>query len=182
MKNRNLAFIDIETTGLSLNKHEIIQIGCVLASQKNRGSKSFKIIEEFEIKVKPTNINTADPVALQINGYNEKDWSNAMPLREAMEILSQKTKDAVMIGHNVCFDYSFLEKAFEKTKIENKMHHRKLDTISIAFAKLCGDKDIEKISLKSLCKQFGVENKNAHTALSDARATFEVFVKLMNEK
>ena len=61
------------------------------------------------------------------------------------------------------------------------MHHRKLDTISIAFAKLYDIDGVEKVSLKFLCEHFGVENKKAHTALSDARATFEIFVKLMNK-
>ena len=50
MKNQNLAFIDIETTGLLLDKHEIIEIGCVLVSQGSPGAPKFKKLEEFEIK------------------------------------------------------------------------------------------------------------------------------------
>ncbi len=181
MRNHKLAFIDIETTGLSLDKHEIIQIGCVLVSQDNDGNKNFKITEEFEIKIKPENITTADPVALKINGYNEANWKDGVKLKEAMETLSRKTDGAMMVGHNVSFDWAFLEKAFEKTGVKNNMHHRKLDTISIAFAKLYDIDGVEKVSLKFLCEHFGVENKKAHTALSDARATFEIFVKLMNK-
>ncbi len=182
MGNRNLAFIDIETTGLLLDKHEIIEIGCVLASRDNSSGGNFKKIEEFEIKIKPQNISSADPVALKLNGYNETDWGNAVTLKKAMEILAQKTVGAVMVGHNVSFDYSFLEKAFEKTGVKNNMHHRKLDTISITFARLHDAHNVEKLSLNSLCERFGVENKKAHTALSDALATFEIFVKLMGEK
>lgn len=33
MKKHNLAFVDTETTGLDFDKHEIISIGCVIASQ-----------------------------------------------------------------------------------------------------------------------------------------------------
>lgn len=182
MKNRNLAFIDVETTGLSLDKHEIIEIGCVLVSQDDNDESSFKKLEEFEMKIKPEDIKSADPIALKINGYNEADWANAVSLNSALETLSQKTEDAIMVGHNVSFDYSFLEKAFEKTGIKNKMHYHKLDTISIAFAKLYEIKDIKKFSLRYLCEHFGVLNIKAHTALSDARATFEIFVKLMNKK
>lgn len=182
MKNRNLAFIDVETTGLLLDKHEIIEIGCVLVSQDNSSNTKFKKLEEFEIKVKPENIKSADPVALKINGYNEKGWKDGVKLKEAMEILSQKTDGAMMVGHNVSFDWAFLEKAFQKTGVRNNMHHRKLDTISIAFAKLYDIDNIDKLSLKSLCGHFGVKNEKAHTALSDTIATFEVFVKLMNSK
>ncbi len=182
MKNQNLAFIDIETTGLLLNKHEIIEIGCVLVSQSSSGSPKFKKLEEFEIKVKPEDIKSADPVALKINGYNEADWKDSVTLKEAMETLSQKTDRAMMVGHNVSFDWAFLEKAFEKTGVKNNMHHRKLDTISIAFAKLYNIDTVDKLSLKFLCEHFDVHNKKAHTALSDTVATFEVFVKLMNSK
>ena len=41
-----------------------------------------------------------------------------------------------MVGQNVSFDFAFLEYAFTKTKIKNSMHYHKLDTISIAWAKL----------------------------------------------
>ena len=45
MKKHNFAFIDIETTGLSLFKNEIIEIGCVLTTP------DLKVIEEFELKI-----------------------------------------------------------------------------------------------------------------------------------
>ena len=53
------------------------------------------------------------------------------------------------------------------------MHYRKLDTISIAYAKLYDDGDIEKFSLRALCEKLGGETKKAHSALSDARAAYE---------
>jgi DNA polymerase III epsilon subunit-like protein len=31
-----------------------------------------------------------------------------------------------------------------------------------------------------MCKYFDIKNENAHTALSDARATFELYKKLMS--
>ena len=71
MKKHNFAFIDIETTGLNLLAHEIIEIGCVLATPK------LKVIEEFELKIKPKHIENSDPVALKVNHYNEKDWEDA---------------------------------------------------------------------------------------------------------
>lgn len=181
MRTENLAFIDTETTGLEVERHEIIDIGCVLVKQvlRENGGSSLEIIDELEYKIKPKHIETADPAALLINGYKEADWIFAIDLKKALEILSEKTKDAIMVGHNVAFDYAFLEKAFEDNGVENKMHYHKLDTISIAYARLYDKKDIEKFSLRSLCEYLGIENKNAHTALSDARATFELYKKLL---
>ena len=43
MRKHNLAFIDIETTGLNVIKHEIIEIGCgiiVFISERNDLSTS----------------------------------------------------------------------------------------------------------------------------------------------
>jgi len=110
MKTHNLAFIDLETTGLELNKHEITEIGCIVAKQipqKNNGAK-LEIIEEFEIKVKPKHIETADPVSLEITGYKEEDWQDAVTLKEAVGVLAEKTRGAIMVAHNVAFDWAFV--------------------------------------------------------------------------
>jgi len=173
MRKHNFAFIDIETTGLNLTKHEIIEIGCVLATP------ALEVIEEFELKIKPEHIEDADRVALKVNHYDPFNWENAQSLKDGMKILSKKTKDCIMVGQNVAFDSGFLEYAFIKTEMVNSMHYHKLDTISIAWAKLHGESDVNHFSLRELCLRFGIKNENAHTALSDARATFELYKKLM---
>ncbi|MFA6257523.1 MAG: 3'-5' exonuclease [Candidatus Paceibacterota bacterium] len=173
MRKHNFAFIDIETTGLNLLKHEIIEIGCVLTSP------SLEVIEEFELKIKPEHIENADPAAIKVNHFNIQDWENAISLKEAIEIFSKKVKSCIMVGHNVAFDAGFLEYVFNKTGIANTMHYHKLDTISIAWAGFHQDKDFEHFSLRELCLHFGIKNKHPHSALSDARATFELYKKLM---
>lgn len=173
MRKHNLAFVDIELTGLDLTKHEIIEIGCVI-TQPN-----FEVLEEFELKIKPERIGEADPVSMKINHYDEKEWRNAYSLEEAMKIFSEKVCDCIMVGHNVAFDSGFLEYAFSKVGIKNSMHYHKLDTISIAWAKLNREPNLEHFSLRELCLRFDIKNENAHTALSDARATFELYKKLM---
>jgi len=173
MNKKNLAFIDIETTGLNSEIHEIIEIGGVVVAP------DFSIVEEFEIKVKPENLAVAEPEALRVNRFDPGSWVFALSLPEAMKIFSEKTKDCIMVAHNVAFDFSFLQKAFAKTKVPNLMHYHKLDTISIAYAKLGKNGDVQKYSLSFLCNMFGIDYKYAHTALADARATFEVFKKLI---
>ena len=173
MRKQNLAFIDIETTGLNVLKHEIIEIGCVLSSP------SLEVIEEFELKIKPEHIEDADPVSLKISHYDSLKWSEAYTLKKAMKIFSKKVKDSIMVGQNVAFDSGFLEHAFSKTNISNTMHYHKLDTISLAWAKLHRDPDLDHFSLREMCVRFGIKNEHAHTALSDARATFLLYKKLM---
>jgi len=173
MRKHNFAFIDIETTGLNILNHEIIEIGCVLTTP------TLEVIEEFELKIKPEHIENADPISLKISHYEEALWEDAHTLKEAIKIFSKKVKDSIMVGHNVTFDAGFLEYAFNKTGIKNNLHYHKLDTISIAWAKLHNDKDFEHFSLRELCLHFDIKNEHAHTALSDARATFELYKKLM---
>lgn len=181
MREQKLAFIDTESTGLEPDKHELIEIGLVLVEQSLSPDKKIilKVLEEFEVKIKPLHIELSDPVSLGVNHYREENWVSGVDLRSAMQTFADKTVDAIMVGHNVAHDFAFLKHAFFTTGVENKMHYHKLDTISIAFAKLYGHTEVEKFSLRALCEYLGVENKNSHTALSDARATFEVFKKLM---
>ena len=174
MKKHNLAFIDIETTGLDVIRHEIIEIGCVLAAL------DLGVIEEFELKIIPERIEEADPTSLKISHYDPSVWTNALSLRAAMEIFSKKLKDFIMVGQNVAFDSGFLEHAFSKTGVVNTMHYHKLDTISIAWAKLHRSPDLEHFSLREMCVRFGIKNEHAHTALSDARATYKLYKKLMS--
>ncbi len=173
MRKHNLAFIDIETTGLDVVKHEIVEIGCVSTTS------DLKVIEEFELKIKPEHIGDADPVSLKISHYNEKEWEGAHTLEKAIKILSNKTRDAIMVGQNIAFDSGFLEHAYSQTGTANSMHYHKLDTISIAWALFHKDPDLEHFSLREMCVHFGIKNVRAHTALSDARATFELYKKLM---
>ncbi|MFA6256985.1 MAG: 3'-5' exonuclease [Candidatus Paceibacterota bacterium] len=173
MRKHNYAFIDTETSGLNLMKHELLQIGCVLTTP------DLEVIEEFEIKVKPERIEDADPVSLKVCHYKEEEWTDALPLAEAMKIFADKVEGAIMVGHNVAFDAGFLEYGFNKIGKANTLHYHRLDTVSVAWAKLHREPDLDHLSLRELCLRFGIKNERAHTALSDARATYELYKKLM---
>lgn len=176
MIQKTLAFIDVETTGIEILKHEIIEIGVLIAKQEADGS--YKVKEELEIKVKPEHLENADPTALRINGYNDGAWMFAHSKVEAMTLLAQKTEGAVMVAHNVGFDYSFIQKTFEEAGIKNPMFYANIDTLTLAIAKL-KDQDVSRFTLRAMCEHFGIQNEKAHTALADVRATFMMFQKLM---
>ncbi len=180
MKNNDLIFVDIETTGFDPEVHEIVELAYILVRQKGGEGKEFEVIEEREFKIKPEHIETADPQALKINGYDESQWIFANTLAEAMQVFAMKSKGAIFTAHNVIFDHSFIEKAFKKTGIKNEMAFARLDTISVAFAKLHANPRADRFALSKLCEFFGVQNERAHSALADTRALFEVYKKLMS--
>ena len=181
MRKHRLAFIDTETTGFDPDTQELLEIGVVLVDQDWSGDKPvFTIKEEFEVKVKPNHIETADPVALRVNKYDPADWVFAYTLPEAMKMLADKTKDCIMVAHNLCFDAAFIDKAFKESGVLNTMHYLRIDTITMSFAKLHGRDDIDSYSLRKLCEYFHIDNKNAHTALADARALATLYEKLIH--
>ena len=172
-----LAFIDVETTGTDPDSHEIIEIAAVIARLKDG---ELTVTDQLDVKVHPQHIESADPQALRVNGYNEADWLFATNLADAMRNFADVTKGAVFVAHNLTFDASFVDAAFKKTGIENQMHFQKVDTLSIAFAVMHHTDDMGKLSLRALCEKYGIENKKAHSAYADAYATYEVFKKLLN--
>lgn len=181
MKRRNFAFIDTETTGFDPIKNEIIEIGGLIVEtipQAGRGP-ALKVIDEFDYKIKPRRIETADPEALQINGYNEAEWLFAPDLKQVLESVVEKTAGANMVGQNVSFDWIFLQQALKEVGLESKMHYHRIDVMSMAFVKLYHDERAKHFNLSALCEYFGVTNERAHTALADAKATFEVFKKIL---
>ena len=184
MRVTDLAFVDIETTGLDARVHVIIEVGVVRVRQTWTIDEKpvFEKIFEWSVKIKPQHLENADPVALRINGYIASDWTESVPLENALREFAEKTEGAIMVAHNVAFDNGFMEENFARFHIANKMHYHRLDTVSLAFGLLHSAPDIGRYSLGELCKYFGIVNERAHSALSDARADFELFKKLMDFK
>jgi DNA polymerase III alpha subunit (gram-positive type) len=160
-------------------KHEIIEIGCLLAKQDDNGV--FVELESFEVKVKPEHIETAEMEALRINGYDETNWMFAHTQKEALTMISQKCDGCVMVAQNVSFDYSFLVNAFHVYDVKDPFFYAKLDTIPMAYLRFRKDPDMNSYTLRSLCEKYGIKNEKAHTALADIQATFEIFKKIMGQ-
>ena len=168
-----MAFIDIETTGLDANKHEILEIGMVLVDKKTR-----VVLSTAVYKVKPEHIENADQIALNVNGYSEEEWADAKPLKEALELIMQQARGATMIAYNISFDYSFLQAALSKTGVKDTLRYQRLDLLTIAWLLM---PDAVSLSLKNVCKTLGIEPEpEVHTALNGAQKAFEVYSVLMN--
>ncbi len=182
MRKHDLCFFDVETTGLDWAKHEIIEIGFVLAKQIPQEKKGplLEIKDEGEFKIKPTNLAAADPESLRINNYNTADWVFAYNLKEAIAEFAKRAGNSILVGHNISFDEAFLKRAYQETGVLNPHDFHKIDTISLSYGLLYHEPNVERFSLRALCEHLGIENKKAHSALSDARACFMIYKKLLN--
>ena len=181
MQTPDLVFVDTETTGLDPFATEVIEIAVVRVRQEWAGGQKpvFTVVDEWSSKIKPTHIETANPASLRINGYTPDMWVDALQAEEVFKTFAEKTAGAIMVAHNVAFDAEFIGRNFHKYKIENKMHYHRLDTVSMAYAQLQNIPEMPRYSLGELCKYFGITNERQHSALSDARACFEIFKKLI---
>jgi DNA polymerase-3 subunit epsilon len=181
MKTPDLVFVDIETTGADPYTHEIIEISVIRVKQewKPADKPVFTVIEEWSTKILPENIASADPAALRINGYTVTRWNDAIRIKPALEEFARRTEKAIMVSHNVAFDAGFLEAYMSSYCIPSSMHYHRLDTVSMAFAKLHSDPAVLRFSLAELAKHFGITTDGAHSALPDARTCFEIFKRLI---
>ncbi len=163
-------FVDTETTGLDPDVHEIIEIAII----DEHGN------EILHTKVKPQHIETAHPVALRVNGYNEEDWKNAPTWEEIAPAVSEALQGALIFGQNIRFDYEFITRHMKKvdSKLLKGLGYHTIDTITLAWEHLgpCG---VKSVSLDRICTFLGISNEGAHTALVDARRCLEVYHLLL---
>jgi DNA polymerase III alpha subunit (gram-positive type) len=174
LSEQKLAFVDLETTGLSFDNHEIIEIG-LLVYNPSTG----EVEREWETKIAPTHIETAEDAALRINGYINNPEAYNGNLKSALIKFNSLVKGCIIVGQNIGFDLSFINKNMRELGIKPRFSHRNLDLIGLAWF-VVKDTDIPGISLERLCNHFGVSNVGAHTALVDCRRTFEIYRKLLN--
>lgn len=172
-RQRLLIILDIETTGLDPDKHEIIEIGCLVVDPQ-----TLEVIAEYSSKVQPKHLETADPQALEINKFSLEAWKEAKPLGEVMREFNMFAPGGVPAGFNVSFDRGFIEKAAREEEVELTIDYHWVDVMSLVYEGLFSDKrfeGLEKLGLTHVCEVLGISHREAHTAMGDARATLEVY-------
>lgn len=159
--------VDIETTGLSIDTDEIIEIGAV---------KIYKgeILETFHTFIKPKKSIPSNISSL--TGITNSMVENAPTLNEALSRFKDFIKDAVFVAHNAEFDSGFLRRDFNKLNIvfENKI----IDTMALSAVVL---DDIKNHKLDTIAKRLNIKLKNHHRALDDANALALIFIELIKK-
>lgn len=159
--------LDLETTGLSKEQNKIIEIGAVKVVDGI-------IVDEFSELVDPKiNIN---PYIQKLTSITNSDVRG----KDTEDIVLERFMsfmDGVdyLVGHNIKgFDYPFLKLACSQNNIEMDAYPC-VDTLDIAMNSL--GHYIDKFSLSRLSYYFDVDLTNAHRAIYDVYATYELYHK-----
>ena len=154
---------DLETTGLDPDTCEIIEIGAVKC-------ENGAITGEFSEPVRPR--NRIPDYITSLTGIREEDVADALPVEEVFPAFCDFARGFVLVGQNVGFDLSFLRKAAGFGAVGLAV-----DTVRMARILL---PQLSSYSLDNLMEFFSLESETRHRALSDARITAFVFLKLLD--
>ena len=144
-----VTFIDTETTGLDLFRHEVIDIA---ALQINISGDSHIEISRFESKIKPKKIEEASEIALKINGYTNKKWKEALPTVSVLPLIRSYIETSeVVVGQNLIFDYRFINKMFDGEEADRPKWPKYIDTKWMAD-QLVYEGKLKRSSLDFLCE------------------------------
>lgn len=173
--NRIVGFLDeytvfdLETTGLSTNHDEIIEIGAIKIRDR-------EIVDSFSSLVKP---HRKIPMsATKVNGITNEMVADAPIIDDVITEFIEFVGDDVLVGHNITtFDMNFIYDAIEETK-GIQFNNDFVDTFYVAKKFLNYD-EVENYKLSTLCDFYNVENENSHRAMGDVVATWMCYRRMI---
>ena len=168
---RDLCFVafDTETTGLSVEKDAVIQLGAVriLNGRLVAGEQ----IDTFVDPKRPI-----PPASTAVHHITDDDVRGAPDFATAGRAFHNFARDAVLVAHNAPFDLGLLRKGAEEMGVT--WDHPVLDTVLLS-AVVFGT--TETHTLDALCDRLSITipPEARHTAFGDALATGQALVKLL---
>lgn len=175
MKYQNILLFDFETSGLNSYNEQIIEIGALLLTNKDGVFIEEKRLNTLLLIDKPlpakiTEITGITDEMLLRNGVSQDVGFE--------EFYQMYTKDTLLVAYNIQFDLGFLDALFKKFLGQNfKIENDILDVMA-----LYKDRHRYPHRLESAISTYGVLIPNSHRAIDDIMATYEVLLKMKNEK
>jgi DNA polymerase III subunit epsilon len=158
------AVVDVETTGLYFNTDRVIEVAVV------RIRPDGSIEDEYETLVNPGR----DVGPSEIHRITATDVAHAPAFAEIATDVASRIHGAVVVGHNLRFDLSFLRSEFTRIDV-NVPELPTLCTLRLAHRFL----PIPTRKLSDCCAELGIAHEAAHSALGDAHATSELLKALI---
>ncbi len=163
---RRYAIVDVETTGLSPQHGNIIEIAMLI-------SDGTRVINSYSTLVNPE--KPLPPMIKQITGIHDHMLTTAPRFFEVARKLVELSQDAVFVAHNAQFDYSFLRA--EYSRLGYDFLRPQMCTVRLARKFFPG---LPSYKLSKLVESLKLPDvKPQHRALGDAEATAVLFHEII---
>jgi len=187
---RRILWLDTETTGLSSENHNIIQLAALVEIDG-------EVIFDFNLEVGPdlNKIDLIDPKATQAHGVTkevllERKITQRELYAHFHDMLEQFInpfdirEKFVPAGYNVKFDLNFIRTLFydhQDKYFGSFITSASLDVMSYVADWSASEGIQRSYKLETMCEYFGI-SLNAHDALADIHATRELYYELTRQK
>lgn len=157
---QSIVAVDLETTGLKANSSEIMAIGAYKRVKENNYEQFYRLIRiKNDI---PKEIQSLTGLSAEI--LDTKGITIDVALQEFQEFIGR----SVIVGYNFKFDQRFLSYNLQALNLPD-LSNRMIDLMPIVKKV---NQFLDNYRLETVLQAYGVENKQAHCAISDAEATF----------
>lgn len=157
--------VDIETTGLSPVKDDIIEIGAIKVENN-------KMVDTFNQLIK---IDRSLPQFItNLTGITDEMLRTGRMPDEVFRDFVNFIGESVIIGHNVNFDLGFLSNKCKKY-LDYNLANDYIDTLYLARRLVPHSVNYK---LGTLANLFNISYKGAHRGLKDVEITYEVYNRL----
>lgn len=180
---RDLVFLDVETTGLDPEVHEMFEVGLTKTDVKG------EILGSLYYWIVPQHLQTASPQALALNGYYRRKMTEPCEGRvhgavrqEVAEEIVIFTEGVHLVGCNPGFDASFVRAFLLAEQHVPLWHHRMIDLESLAIGIEPDVSHGVPMGLSELAETFNkseIPEEDRHTAKGDVEATRVLYFKMM---
>lgn len=171
-KDNVLVIYDLEATDKKIDTAEIVEIAAL------------KVVDGVPIETFKTLINPKmhipDEVTEKVHHISDDMVADMPTMEDVIDDFYKFTRGAKLVGHNILgYDYPLMNKYMVKAhyKFDNDME----DTLTMARKYLANDIEDKNFRLESLSKHYHIEHENAHRAMADVLATYEI-LKIIAKK
>lgn len=164
----NYTVIDIETTGLSCDTCEIIELSAIKV-------RDYQVVDNFSSLVKPN--SRINSFITSLTGISNEMVKNAQPITSVLPSFVKFISEDILLGHNVSFDMRFIQYNLERY-FKQSLANKSIDTMRISRKY---NKMLKSHKLELLANHYNVSTKGHHRALNDCMMTNEIYLNMKNQ-
>jgi DNA polymerase III epsilon subunit family exonuclease len=160
--------VDVEATGAKLPPNRIIELGAYRIHGR-------QIVDKFVTLVNPE--ISIPRFVMALTGINNEMVKEAPLFADVAPRWLEFVEDAVLIAHNAPFDTNFLNHEISRVYPGHRMINTHLCTVTLSRHSFPG---LTNYRLETIADHFSIPILERHRAGSDALATAEIFLHLLD--